>query len=120
MNQSDLSYFKEVLIRQLDQLLDNANHSVINMMDLGSQAPDPLDRATIESGRNYELRIRDRESRLIRKIKNSLEDIANGSYGICELCGGDISIARLKARPVARHCITCKRKMEAYEKVAGF
>ena len=120
MDQSELEYFKEVLTLQIYQLFNNANHSVINLMDIGSQAPDLLDRATIESGRDYELRIRDRESRLIRKIQKSLEDIADGTYGICELCGEDISTARLKARPVARYCIICKRKMEAYEKVAGF
>jgi DnaK suppressor protein len=120
MEQSDLEYFKDVLTRQMYQLLDQADHSIVNLMDMDSQAPDPLDRATFESGRNYELRIRDRESRLIRKIKSSLEDIANGVYGICESCGEEISIARLKARPVARHCIACKRKREAFEKVAGF
>ena len=120
MEQSELEYFKDVLTRQMYLLLDQADHSIVSLMDMDSQSPDPLDRATFESGRNYELRIRDRESRLIRKIKTSLEDIANGTYGICESCGEDISIARLKARPVARHCITCKRKMEAFEKVAGF
>ena len=120
MEQSNIEYFKDVLTQQMYRLLDKADHTIVNLLDMDSQSPDPLDRATFESGRNYELRIRDRESRLIRKIKESLEDIKNGTYGICESCGGDISIERLKARPVARHCIKCKRKMEAFEKVAGF
>lgn len=118
MDQLDQSHFREVLTRQMYQLLDNANHSVLNLMRIDSQASDPLDRVAVESGLDFELRIRDRESRLLRKIKRSLEDISNGTYGVCESCGGDISIERLKARPVARHCITCKSKMEAYEKAA--
>ena len=80
---------------------------------------DPLDRASLESNRNTTLRIRDRESMLIKKIRKSLEDIENGDYGICEDCGEDISIERLKARPVTSFCIDCKTKRETSEKLTG-
>ena len=65
------------------------------------------------------LRIRDRESMLIKKIRKSLEDIENGDYGICEDCGKDISTERLKARPVTSFCIRCKTKRETLEKLTG-
>jgi DnaK suppressor protein len=65
------------------------------------------------------LRIRDRESKLIRKIKSALERIENGTFGVCETCGGEISIKRLKARPVTSQCIECKSKEEALEKALG-
>ena len=74
---------------------------------------DPLDRASLESNRSTTLRIRDKESMLIKKIRKSLEDIENGDYGICEDCGEDISIERLKARPVTSFCIRCKTKRES-------
>ena len=81
--------------------------------------PDPLDRAVAESDRNWTLRIRDRESMLIKKIRNSLEAIENEEYGVCEDCGEDISIERLKARPVTSFCIRCKTKRESLEKLTG-
>jgi len=81
--------------------------------------PDPNDRATLESDRNFTLRIRDRERKLIGKIKEALERIETGSYGICEVCGEDISEARLIARPVTTYCIECKKRQEMEEKVKG-
>jgi DnaK suppressor protein len=65
------------------------------------------------------LRIRDREAKLIKKIREALERIENDTYGICESCGEDISIKRLKARPVTTQCIDCKSKEEALEKALG-
>jgi DnaK suppressor protein len=81
--------------------------------------PDPTDRASLESDRNFMLRIRDRESKLIKKIKKALARIENGTFGICEKCGEDISKERLKARPVTTQCIDCKTKEEAFEKALG-
>jgi DnaK suppressor protein len=78
--------------------------------------PDPLDRASFESEQGTMLRIRDRESKLIRKIQKSLENLENGSFGICEMCEKEIAIERLKARPMTTHCIQCKTKMEALER----
>ena len=77
------------------------------------------DRAALESDRNFMLRIRDREHKLIKKIKKALERIENGTFGICETCGEEISVKRLKARPVTSQCIECKSKEEALEKALG-
>jgi DnaK suppressor protein len=81
--------------------------------------PDPTDRATLEADRNFMLRIRDREAKLIKKIKKALDRIEDKTFGICESCGEDISIKRLKARPVTTQCIDCKTKDEALEKALG-
>jgi len=120
MKKEDLSYLKELLEGQLDHLLNLADHTVSDLLEKDSNAPDLLDRAALESERDYTLRIRNRESRLIKKIRQSLKDIENGTYGICQTCGEDIGVKRLKARPVARHCIVCKSKMEETERAAGF
>jgi DnaK suppressor protein len=81
--------------------------------------PDPTDRASLEADRNFMLRIRDREHKLIKKIKKALDRIDNGTFGICDSCGEDISIKRIKARPVTTQCIDCKTKEEAQEKALG-
>jgi len=92
---------------------------VMGLMDNDDNPSDPLDRAIVDTERSYTLRMRDRESILIRKIRRSLEDIEDEVYGICEECGQDIAIERLKARPVARRCIKCKAQQEAGEKLIG-
>ena len=89
------------------------------MLDSQGNLADPLDRVSVESERIWTLRIRDRESFLINKIRQSLEDIETGEYGICEDCGEDISIERLKARPVTSYCIRCKTKRESVERLTG-
>ena len=80
---------------------------------------DPADRASAESDRAFTLRIRDRERRLIRKIQAALQRIDDGTYGLCEDCGEEISIARLKARPVTKLCINCKSRQEEGEDIRG-
>jgi len=120
MNDRDLQLFKDRLENELFRLLNQADHSILDLLNKDSNAPDLVDRAALESERDYTIRIRDRESRLIKKIRQSLEDIDNGTYGICQMCGEDISIRRLQARPVARHCIDCKSRMEKTERAAGF
>ena len=119
MEKKDLEFFRNLLIQWLQELLDHANQTVEGLLDSQENFADPLDRATFESDRIRTLRIRDRESMLIKKIRQSLEDIENGEYGICEDCGQDISIERLKARPVTSLCIGCKTKRESLEKQAG-
>ncbi len=81
--------------------------------------PDPNDRATIESDRNFELRIRDRERKLMNKVEKALARIDDGSFGVCDDCGEDIADKRLEARPVAKFCIDCKTKQEQREKAQG-
>jgi DnaK suppressor protein len=81
--------------------------------------PDPTDRATLETDRNFMLRIRDRERKLISKIKEALERIEDGTYGLCEACGEPIGEKRLLARPVTTLCIDCKARQEKQERVRG-
>jgi DnaK suppressor protein len=119
MEQHDLDYFKDLLTNWLAELLSQADNTVLGLRDSEDNLSDPLDRAAYDTERSYLLRMRDRESVLIKKIKRSLEDIEEGIYGICEDCGTDIAIARLKARPVARRCIECKTRQENIEKLIG-
>ena len=80
---------------------------------------DPADRATAESDRAFTLRLRDRERKLIKKIQKAIQRIDDGEFGQCQECGDEISVARLKARPVTTLCIACKSKQEQDEKVRG-
>ena len=111
--------FKKLLNERIEDLLTDANKTVSGMTDAAENYPDPTDRATLESDRNFELRIRDRERKLIGKIKDALERIDDGTFGICEDCGEEISEERLKARPVTTLCIDCKTKQEKDERVKG-
>jgi DnaK suppressor protein len=120
MNKKDLDYFQNLLQNELDELLAKAGIAVGELIGaVYTNEADPLDRATEEEARNNQLRIRGRESRLIGKIRKSLQAIDEGTYGICEGCEEPISIARLKARPVTSYCIDCKTKQEAFERVTG-
>jgi DnaK suppressor protein len=119
MNEEDKAFFKQLLTERLQALLDEANKTVTGMTDESQNYPDPTDRASLESDRNFELRIRDRERRLISKIKDALDRIEFGTYGICEECGEFISTERLKARPVTTLCINCKKKQEVEERLKG-
>jgi DnaK suppressor protein len=119
MNEKDLQFFKELLQNRLQELLSHAGETVSGMTEQKENFPDPTDRATLESDRNFMLRIRDREHKLIKKVKKALDRIENGTFGICDICGDDISIQRLKARPVTTQCIECKTKEEAFEKALG-
>jgi DnaK suppressor protein len=119
MKKKDIKYFKEFLTNRLEELLDHADDTVSGMITPKENFPDPTDRAALEADRNFMLRIRDRESKLIKKIKKALDRIENETFGICESCGEDISPKRLKARPVTTQCIDCKTKEEAFEKALG-
>lgn len=119
MKKKDLDFFKKYLETRLQELLNQADDTVSGMTATNENFPDPTDRASLEADRNFMLRIRDRESKLIKKIKQALERIENGTYGICESCGEEISVKRLKARPVTTQCIECKAKEEALEKALG-
>lgn len=119
MEQRDLDYFNKLLTGWLDELLGKAGSTVVGLLDSGDHLSDPLDQAVLDSERSYTFRIRDRESVLIKKIHASLEDIEDGTYGSCDDCGRDISIERLTARPVARHCIRCKTRREERERLTG-
>ncbi len=119
MKKKDKEYFKKMLTNWLEELLNQAGDTVSGMTVPKENFPDPTDRAALEADRNFMLRIRDREHKLIKKIKEALGRIENDTYGVCESCGEDISIKRLKARPVTTQCIDCKSKEEALEKALG-
>jgi len=117
MDKETVEYFRVDLTKRLEELYEEAEKTVTGMTDSKESFPDPADRATLESDRNFMLRIRDRERKLINKIREALQRIEDGSFGICDSCGDDIDIERLKARPVTTLCIECKRKEEAQERV---
>jgi DnaK suppressor protein len=119
MKKKDVEYFKEFLNDRLEELLSHADDTVSGMTQPKENFPDPTDRASLESERNFMLRIRDRENKLIKKVRKALNRVENGTFGICEECGENISIKRLKARPVTTQCIDCKTKEEASEKALG-
>jgi DnaK suppressor protein len=119
LKKEDLEYFGGVLQRQLDELVRGAERTVDDMTEAEGKTafPDPTDRASLESDRNFELRIRDRERKLINKIKKALGKIEDESFGFCEVCGEPIDFKRLEARPVTTHCIECKTSEEEEEKI---
>jgi DnaK suppressor protein len=120
MKKKDLDYFQNILQLELDELLVKAGLAVEELLsEANPTEADPLDRATEEQARNNQWRIRDRERRLITKIKKSLQAIDEGTYGICENCEEPIGLARLKARSVTSYCIDCKTKQETLERITG-
>ena len=119
MDKKKSEYFRGLLQDQLDELIDEALKTVNGMTNLKDTFPDPTDRAALETDRNFLLRIRDRERKLIEKIKEALDRIDNGRFGVCEVCGKEIGEERLMARPVTTLCIECKKKQEAREKARG-
>ena len=119
MKPDKLEMFKGLLTQRIDDLLSEAYKTVTDMTDEKENFPDPNDRASLESDRNFELRIRDRERKLIRKMQEAIQRIDNGTFGLCERCGGPISEKRLIARPVTTLCIECKTKEEKLERQRG-
>jgi DnaK suppressor protein len=116
MKEKDIEYFREVLTNQLEELLNRSDNTVLDITTPIENLPDPADLASFESGRDLMLLIRDRESKLIKKIKMALDRIEDNTFGVCETCGEDISIGRLKARPFTTQCIDCKKREEGAER----
>jgi len=116
MNDAQLEHFRQILLNWKKQLLADMERTVHHMQDEATNFPDPNDRATQEEGFAIELRTRDRELKLIRKIDDSLKKIDSGDYGFCEGCGVEIGLRRLEARPTATKCIDCKTLDEQREK----
>jgi DnaK suppressor protein len=117
IEEKGIGHFRRILIEELNLLLVKAGETVSSMSDdYREELSDPTDRASLESNRNFTLRIRDRERKLIKKLTDALARIDNGTFGICESCGRPISQKRLIARPVATHCIECKTEEEKAEK----
>jgi DnaK suppressor protein len=120
MTQKDLTFFHRLLEERKREILSEAERAVDSMNSRPEESfADPTDRASLESDRNFLLRMRDRERRLLTKINEAFSRIGDGSYGNCESCGGEIGIERLKARPVTTLCIKCKSEQEARERQAN-
>jgi DnaK suppressor protein len=119
MNAAQVSHFRKILLDWKRSLMEEVDRTVHHMQDEASNFPDPNDRATQEEEFALELRTRDRERKLIKKIDESLADLEKGDYGFCEICGVEIGIKRLEARPTATLCIDCKTLDEIKEKQLG-
>ena len=117
MDERHIEFFRNLLNLRMQDLRSEAGKTVEDM-DSEENFPDPTDRASLESNRNSVLRIRDRERKLIFKIQEALQRLDDGEYGICEQCGEEIGIERLKARPVTTLCIRCKSDQESEERKA--
>lgn len=118
MEEREIESFRALLQERRRELLDGAGKTVHRMTDGKENFPEPVDRAALESDRNATLRIRDRERKLITKIDEALDRIADGTFGVCEECGEQIGAERLRARPVTTLCIECKNEQERREKRA--
>ena len=120
MNKTKIKHYRKVLDSKLAELMSDAEKtvSVMNRNDEEHFA-DPGDRALRETDRNFTLRVKDRERKLVAKVKEAIERIEDGSYGECEICGEIISEKRLEARPVTTFCIECKTEEEESEKQRG-
>jgi DnaK suppressor protein len=120
MKPEKLELFRVMLNQKINDLLEDAGKTVSEMTSGGKENfPDPNDRASLEADRNFELRIRDRERKLIAKMQEAIRRIDDGTFGSCDNCGGPISEKRLMARPVTTQCIDCKTKQEKLEKLIG-
>ena len=119
MEQVQIDFFKELLNKRLRRLISEAENGVGQLVEEKENIPDSIDLATHESNRDFTLRMRDRDRKLIFKIRSALDRIEAGEYGECEVCGEEISMGRLKARPVTTHCIDCKTEAEQQERVRG-
>ncbi len=119
MDKERLEQFRIQLLAKKEEIANEAGKTLSEMTDQTTNVPDPNDRATIESGRSFELRIRDRERKLVSKIDEAIARIDDGSYGMCEDCDEKIGLKRLEARPVTTLCIDCKTLQETKEKSKG-
>lgn len=119
MDEQELRQFKKQLEAMKVDINSDVEKTLTEMTSQTGNIPDPNDRATMESDRSFELRIRGRERKLMEKVDEALARIEDGTYGICAGCGEDIAVKRLQARPVAKFCIDCKTKQEQKEKEQG-
>ncbi|HHZ69106.1 MAG TPA: RNA polymerase-binding protein DksA [Methylococcaceae bacterium] len=113
------AHFHQLLTNWKNELMSEVDRTVHHMQDDAANFPDPNDRATQETEFSLELRTRDRERKLIKKIEEAISSLENNDYGFCDSCGIDIGIRRLEARPTATLCIDCKTLEEIREKQMG-
>jgi DnaK suppressor protein len=116
MNDEQIEHFRGILLNWRGELVDEVTRTVSHMKDEAANFPDPADRATQEEEFSLELRTRDRERKLIKKIDSTLDRLQNDDYGYCDACGIEIGVQRLEARPTATLCIDCKTLAEIKER----
>lgn len=116
MNEAQMEHFRLILKAWRDQLREELDRTVNHMQDEAANFPDPVDRAAQEEEFSLELRTRDRERKLIKKIEKTLKRIEDDDFGFCDTCGIEIGVRRLEARPTADLCIDCKTMAEIKEK----
>jgi len=115
----DLKQIRKTLQSKINELMAEAGKTVVDMAGNEEKLPDMNDRASLESDVNLEIRMRERERKLIVKMREAIERIDSGTYGICEECGENIGVKRLMARPVTTLCIECKTIEEKRQKLQG-
>lgn len=116
MNDQQIDHFRKILQAWRNQLREEVDRTVHHMQDEAANFPDPVDRAAQEEEFSLELRNRDRERKLIKKIEKTLQRLEDNDFGFCDSCGVEIGIRRLEARPTADLCIDCKTLAEIKEK----
>jgi DnaK suppressor protein len=119
MENEQLRTFREQLEGMREEIISDVEQTLTDMTSHHGNIPDPNDRATIESDREFELRLRSRERKLLDKIELAIARLDNDTYGICVGCEEEIGLKRLEARPVATFCINCKIEQEQQEKNVG-
>jgi len=116
LTEKDKKYFKNWLTQRLNESEEKAQDSPMEISDVQDKLSDRMDRASLASDVGFALRIKNREAKLIGKIRDALDRLEEGTFGICEACGEEIPLKRLMARPVTTLCIECKREQEAEER----
>jgi len=122
LREKNRKYFKKWLTQRLNESVGKAYDTLTDISDLKNRLSDEVEQSSLSSEMDFTLRIRDREAKLIGKIRDALERLEDGTFGICEECGEEIPLKRLMARPVTTLCIECKKAQEAEErtKAASF
>ena len=119
MNEAQRDHFRRILVNWKRELMEEVDRTMHHMKDEAANFPDPTDRASQESEFSLELRTRDRERKLIRKIDQGISRVDRDEYGFCDTCGTEIGIRRLEARPTATLCVDCKSLDEIRERQLG-
>ena len=119
MNEAQRNHFRGLLTQWKRELMEEVDRTMHHMKDEAANFPDPTDRASQESEFSLELRTRDRERKLIRKIDQAIGRVDRDDYGFCDTCGLEIGIRRLEARPTATLCVDCKSLDEIRERQLG-
>lgn len=117
MKKKELDFFRKMLEQQLEELTQKSDTTLAELLSSTDNSADPLDQTSLEIGRDFTIRMLDRENKVIMKNKKSLQKIEDHTFGICEVCGEEIDIDRLKSRPVAERFIGCKTHQEKFGKL---